>query len=242
MENDQLSPPDITSLLMKHKTNIKTTLNAVNIGIIQSFDAAKQTATIKVAIKVVRDVKPDGTKTLTEHPLLLKVPVMMLFGGNSFLSMPIVAGDTCILLFNDRDIDNWLVNGGSQIPNSRRTHDISDAIAIVGLRDFQHSITDYLTGGIRLQFAGNSKIDLTNNAINSLAALFTHTGNVKVVGDVRIEGGLTVTGTVTGISGGGFDVNTDITQATGKVLKAGNGATGTFNIVTVADGIVTGGS
>ena len=239
MENDQLAPPDLTSLLLKHKTNVKTTLNAVNIGIIQSFNAAKQTATIKVAIKVVRDVKPDGTKTLTEHPLLLQVPVMTLFGGGSFLSMPIVAGDTCILLFNDRDIDNWITKGGSQIPNSRRTHDISDAIAIVGIRDFQNSIASYLTGGIRLQFAGNSKIDLTDNAINSLAALFTHTGDMRVTGSVTIVGNLNVQGT------GGIDtatINCNLTQLSGKVLKAGNGATGTFNIVTVQDGIVTGGS
>ena len=190
-------------------------------------------------IKAITDESPSGIKTYTERPLLLQVPVVTLFGGGSFLSMPITAGDTCILFFNDRDMENFIMDGGVGIPNSNRTHDISDAIAIVGIRDFQHSIAAYLTNGIRLQFASNSKIDITNNAINSLAALFTHTGDARITGNLTVVGNLDVQGT------GGTDTATigcNLTQTAGKVLKAGNGATGTFNIVTVQNGIVTGGS
>ena len=239
MANDQISPPDLTTLLGKTKASVRSTLNAVQIGIIQSFDASKQIADVQIAIRVMTDISPSGIKTYSEHPLLLQVPVITLFGGGSFLSMPITAGDTCILFFNDRDIDNFLLNGGIQPPNTPRNHDISDAIAIVGIRDFQHSIAAYLTNGIRLQFAGNSKIDLTNDAINSLAALFTHTGDARITGDLTVVGNLDIQGT------GGVDTATigcNITQTPGKVLKAGNGATGTFNVVTVLNGIVTGGS
>lgn len=233
----QLQEPDLSSTLKDAKRDVRTTMNCINIGIIQEFNSSNQTATIRMALKQVDSIAPDGTKNLVEHPLVLQCPVYTMFGGQSFINMPIAVGDTCIVFFGDREIDNWLYNGGVQTPTTPRTHDISDAIALVGIKDFQHSIASFLANGIRIWFAANSKIDLTENAIDSLAGLFTHTGNFRVDGDFF------VTGVVRGENDGAvLQVNTDITQTTGRVLKAGNGVTGTFSTVTVADGIVTGGS
>ena len=223
-------------VLQELKSDIGVSYNAVQIGIIEAFDPATQTATIRIAIKKIISEEADGTKILKEHPLIMQCPVMTYFGGNSFISCPIAAGDNCIVLFCDRDIDEWLYSGGVQAPNSRRIHDINDAIAIVGIRNFQNSISDFLANGIRLSFAADSRIDLTEDAIDSIAALFTHNGNMEVTGS------LTVRGNVYGDGGGAVLLDSDLTQTSGKVLRAGNGATGTFNIVTVLNGIVTGGS
>ncbi len=244
----QIQPPTLSDVLAGSKRDTFLDLNCINIGIIQSFDTAKQTASVQIALKTVTEIKPDGTKILKERPVLLECPVMVLFGGTAFISLPIQVGDECIVLFNDREIDNWFVNGGIQTPTTGRAHDVSDGLCIVGVRSLQNSIASYLANGIRLSYGGGSaRVDLQEAAINSLAALFTHTGDMLVHGDVEVDGNVLVDGnfTILGVAkgnGGTISIDDDVVQTPGKTLSAGNGATGTFNIVTVVDGIVTGGS
>ena len=68
------------------------------------------------------------------YPLLVDCPCFILQGGGAFIEMPIQKGDECIILFNDRDIDNWF-NGTTKEPNSNRKHTLSDGIAIVGINN-----------------------------------------------------------------------------------------------------------
>ena len=225
--------PDLTEVIDAAKHDTRMTLNAVNIGIIQEFNPSNQTATIRIAISSIKEILPDGTRIIQEVPLLMQCPVVTMFGGTSFINLPIQAGDSCIVFFNDRQIDAWMETGEVQPPQTVRSHDFSDAIALVGIRNYQESISRFLADGIRISFAGNSEIDLTDDLINSTAGLFVHNGNMKIVGSLTVEGNAGVDA---------MTINSDITQATGKILKAGNGATGTFNIVTVQDGIVVSGS
>ncbi len=237
----QVAPPDLTALGKEIVREAQINLNAVQIGIIQEFSPSEQSATIRLVFKQVISIAPDGTRTLREHPLILKCPVMTLFGGPSFINLPIAVGDYCIVLFNDREIDNWFVNGGVQVPSSGRIHDISDAIAIVGIRSLQNSITDFLANGIRLQFAENSRIDITTDAINSIAELFTHTGNMEITANLVVDNNFYVKGLVKG-DGGTIRIDDNVVQTAGREIHVGNGATGTFGIVTVVDGIVISGS
>ena len=131
-------------------------INCVQIGIVQRFYPDTQTADIQIALKHVINVDPDGTQTLKERPLLVSCPVIIMTGGAGHLTFPIVQGDTCIILFNDREIDNWLALGGVQVPTSVRTHDLSDGIAIVGLRNTQNAIAGYFMGGAELRFGAGS--------------------------------------------------------------------------------------
>lgn len=233
----QTASPKLPDVLREVKKDIGVSYNSVNIGIIQAFNSDTQTATIRIAIKKILSEEPDGTKIYREHPLLLECPVMTMFGGDSFINLPINSGDNCIVLFCDRDIDEWMVSGGVQAPNSKRVHDISDAIAIVGIRHYQNSIADFLANGIRISFAADSRIDLTEDAINSIAQLFTHTGSMKITGDLSIDGD-----TYGNATSGNWNLKSNLTQESGKSIHAGNGANGTFNIVTVVDGIVISGS
>lgn len=236
--------PEMPDLLGIHKKEIFSQLNAIQIGIINSFDATNQTASIQLVFKQVIDITPDGVKTLKERPLIMKCPVITLFGGTSFVSLPIAVGDTCVVLFNDREIDQWFQNDGIQTPVSERMHDVSDAIAIVGIRSLQNSIANYFTNGIRLAYdEGSVKIDLQSAAINSLADLFTHTGNMlikgtfeveqettldstllvkddtEIEGDLLVDGGLSVLGEVKGT--GGVITITDNVSASGKTISSG---------------------
>lgn len=260
-----IGKPDFVSTMEGVKAQTAQTMNCVQIGEIQSFDPATQLANIKVAMKQVKDVMEDGSRILQEYPLLMECPVFFLFGGPDFMSMPIQPGDSCIILFNDREIDQWLNHGADQYPISIRFHDISDAIALVGIRPLTNSVAGFITNGIRLSHGnGNSLVDIKTNLIETLATLLLHHGNMEVTGtgyvhgnmhmgansqtdgNAVVNGSLTVLGNTYG-NGGTMTVDANLTLTSGKTLTApvvnsGNGATGSFNYVTVVNGIVTGGS
>jgi hypothetical protein len=192
----QLNPPTMTDVLENWKRDTQLSINCIQIGIIQAFDSARQTATIQLAIKQVKEIKPDGTRVLVEYPLLLQCPVVTLFGGVDFMSMPVTVGDNCIVFFNDREIDNWFTDGGVQAPTSGRAHDLSDAIALVGVRSLQNSIATYLANGIRLSHGtgdDRTRIDLTDALISSVATLWEHTGDLTVTGTLKAGNGATGT-------------------------------------------------
>ena len=234
--NKPLTRAEITDLLREVKKDINLSMNCVNIGTIQSFNAAQQTATIQLNLKSIAYVAPDGTRTLQDRPLLLECPVFFPFGGVSYLSMPVAAGDTCIVLFNDREIDNWFVNGGSQAPTSYRTHDSSDAMALVGIKNMQNAVGDYITDGARLSFNSTSRITLQNNLITSIATTWRHNGSMIISND------LTILGNTYGDGSSNWNLYANVKQQPGYSIHAGNGANGTFNYVTVVDGIVISGS
>ena len=233
---DQTNPPNFSDVLKELKRDIFVSMNCVQIGEIQSFDKNDQTASIQISLKQVVDKEADGTKIIKEKPVLLKCPVVNLTGGSAYLSMPITAGDTCIVLFNDREIDNWFTSGGIQTPQTERAHDISDGLAIVGIRNMQNAIEDYFEG-VRLRYDDDTKIEMTSELIESLATLFLHNGSMRIMENLEIRG------TMSGNSGTDtLTIDTNIVQETGKTLAAGNGATGSFDQVTVVDGIVTAGT
>lgn len=241
--------PDLTDLLRKNKTDVFNEINCVQIGQIESFDASTQTASISILIKRVEDVNADGSRIVRELPLLAECPVMVLTGGQSHLTMPIQAGDTCIVLFNDREFDNWFISGESRAPTTPRKHDLSDGIAIVGIRSLQNAIDDYLSDAVRLRYSSGSQIVLDGTGITAegdtiINGNTTVNGETQFNGDSEVDGDLNITGLLTIGSGGGtITLDADLVQNPGFTITAGNGATGTFsNTITVAGGIVTGGT
>lgn len=224
------------------KRQTKLDINAVKVGIIKSFNPSNQRAEIEIAYKQVKNILADGTREYQEYPVLADCPVITLFGGVDILSLPVQTGDNCLVFFNDNEIDQWATNGTGS-PQTFRMHDLSDAIAIVGIRPLSNVITNYLANGIRLSHGvGNSQIDLKDDLIESIAELFLHHGDMRVTGDVHIEGNLTIDGDTFGDGAQDINLNANLRQYPSYSIHAGNGANGTFHIVTVVDGIVVGGS
>jgi hypothetical protein len=102
-------------------------------GRIISYNAAKATATVQPLIQGVR-TKPDGTREGVQIAPIADVPVHFTGGGGYWFTFPVRADDECLLVFSERNIDNWYQHGGSQLPGDWRMHDISDAICLVGSR------------------------------------------------------------------------------------------------------------
>lgn len=163
----QANEPTLASVLKLHKEDVMYSINCHQIGEIVSFNPSTQTA--EVQIKMLRMMNGE----LKQYPVLIDCPCVVLSGGNGRLTMPISAGDSCLVLFNDRDIDNWYSGGQSVAPRTERKHNFADAIALVGIRNRQNQITDYLNDGVELKH-GNSSIKLKDGYIDIK-------GNVNIV-------------------------------------------------------------
>ena len=174
----------LTQVLERLTSSIKTSLNCVKIGEIVSFDKTDQTVTVKVLHIEDNNYDLYLDKEI-EYPLLQKVPVIVLQGGGSKITFPIKAGDQCLLLFCDYMIDGWWVSGESKPSIVPRKHDISDAIAIVGLQAITKAIQDY-SDYLHLQYNEKSSI-VVGNTIKLDNAIVETTGDVDVGGIVTAK-------------------------------------------------------
>ncbi len=98
---------------------------------IESYDFKTQKADIKIDMQ---ELYHNGTSL--EYPVLSGVPVIFPRCGGASITMPIVRGDTCLVMFLDRDSTAWLLGGKNLKPKSMRSHHLSDAVAIMGLCPF----------------------------------------------------------------------------------------------------------
>ena len=148
--------PQLRDLLDMYGKQVSQNLNCHLIAQVESFDKMKNTITASCALKRLYS---DGT--IAEFPKFTDVPIITLFGGNSFLSFPVKKGDWCLLLFCDRDIDSWWYSGEVREPNSPRYHALSDAVALVGLRPATEVLA--LTDDAATLHAGDVPLVLKND-------------------------------------------------------------------------------
>ncbi len=149
------TPPTMRSLLDTFKQEIFKSFNCHQVGSIVSVDFEKNTVSVQLGMQ---QQLPDGTTR--NYPVLTDCPMFIMCGGSSFIGMPVSPGDLCLVLFNDRDIDTWFSTGNNVIPNSQRTHDLSDGLALVGFRNLAKAITDYYATGIEIR---SPAVDVTGN-------------------------------------------------------------------------------
>ena len=198
-------PPELTDLIRNIKDDIFRSLNCIKIGSIETFDQTKKTATIKLLFK-----RAINDKTIS-YPVLVDCPVFTLQGGGGSLKMPIAAGDTCLVLFADRNIDNWYSTGSEAAPGNQRCHDISDGIAIVGLNSLVSNLANYddnvnltipatkkfvVSGGAVAEILGNAALALLTELNAQITTYNSHT-HLETGGTTNVpnQQGATATGT-----------------------------------------------
>ena len=120
------------------KQDIFESLHCALPGTVVSFDAESQTAVIRPS--VIREVERRGrfcssgrTRNEQNRPL---VPLPLLRDVPVFMPIPfdVNAGDACLVIFADLDIDAWFETGEAETPPSGRMHSLSDGFAFVGFR------------------------------------------------------------------------------------------------------------
>lgn len=191
-------PADLTQTISAAGTKTAMDINCMRIGVVQEFYPENLTAQIMLVDKKLMGLNPDGSQVLEEYPpIYAKVCYC-----NPFCTFPLTQGMECILLFNDRELETWFINGGSNIQAYPRMHDLTDAIAIVGIRSLPQMI-QILTDCLHL-FYGQSDLQLKAQQavlnspqidLNGTNAVNVNSATITLQGDtVNINGNLIING------------------------------------------------
>lgn len=104
------------------KREVFASLHCMVPGNITAYDSETGLASVQPTL---RRKTPSGE--ILTAPLLREVPVLL-----PAADFEVSAGAPCLLLFADFCLDGWLAGGQPGVPASPRTHDWSDAVALVG--------------------------------------------------------------------------------------------------------------
>lgn len=214
--------PRLKDLLDSLKRDIFLTLNCHTIATIQKFEYPTNLngtdyphPTVQATINYARTTTDaQGNQSSLNYPILVNLPVLNLCGGTTALTFPIAIGDQALILFNDRDLDNWFAGARSGQVNSPRLHHFSDGIALVGLNTLSSydTVRALLTTGLLSVGINpsNNKVLITNDGTSTtlntlLQNLITAIKGLTVAGSSFIAppGGGPCTGTATVIDTGG---------------------------------------
>jgi hypothetical protein len=165
-------------------------------GLITKFDAVKQTVMVQLTV-MERMQDPAGQVDVAIHQLL-DVPVVLPRGGGFSLTLPIKAGDECLVVFADLCIDTWWAHGGWQnVQFELRRHDLSDAFCIPGPWSQQRLLSSYSTTSAQLRSDdGTVVIDVAEAGVTvtAPAVQVTTTGTAKInaTGDAQVSSAGTI--------------------------------------------------
>lgn len=122
---------NLSNVLEQAIRNRLAELQTAAPGQVVSYDYKTQKASVQPTIN--RKYK-DGQ--VSPYPVINNVPVIFPRSGGASMTFPVKPGDTVLLVFAARSIDDWLQRGGKVDQSDTRMHSINDAIAIPGLLPF----------------------------------------------------------------------------------------------------------
>ena len=219
----------MTSWIESYMQDVYTCMPAIVLNV-------KDMGEMRVDVQpVINHLFKDGT--LLEYPPIGNVPLIFPSTRNSAITMPVVQGDTVMLMFSQKDMSIFKAGADRpHDPNTRRWMNLNDAVAIVGVHPFSKSpnrnaarklphSTDDLVVAHNIGTDRECEVRLTKSGDikTTSQALMVGAESTIVSGEMSASGGLSVKGN----------------------LGAKSGATGSFTsstgqIVTVANGIIIG--
>lgn len=133
----QKTQVDFNTVMEISQDAIMSRLNCHNIGRILEFDKNTQTCTVELM-----QLKQFINQTIIPAPIV-DVPLIILGSGGGHITMPNPKGTICLLLFMDRNIDNFLETGEQYVPETGRMHDFTDCIALTTFTTLANPIQNY---------------------------------------------------------------------------------------------------
>lgn len=155
-------------------------INCCRVAIVNEFYPDTMEVQVNIVNKLVKNIDENGSQILEDYaPITAKVCY-----ANNGISFPLKKGDCGIIIFADREVESWYINGGINQLSYDRCHALTDAIFIAGLFA-QPNITDaqYIQDCFHI-FYGTKGIKITSTGI-------------EIDGDTIINGNLTVNGQIT---------------------------------------------
>lgn len=113
------------------------------------------------------------------YPVIYNVPVVFPTGngGSAGITFPISAGDGCLLIFAEDNLEDFLSGGDS---DDTRKHSLNDAVCIPGLYSGGSTANAGDNGNVVI-YNGSCRMTITQSGIEV-------TGGIKVSGDVVAAG------------------------------------------------------
>ena len=214
-------------------------LNTCVPGVVESFNPATQTCSVVPAIQM--KVQIDGETSYVTLPTIINAPLIFPLASTAgfALTLPVRAGDPCIILFCQRAIDNWVAEGGISRPEEGvgvRHHDLTDALVMLAAAPSPDVLGAWEPAGIEIRNrAKTSRVTVRDLVVDvmvgatsivvSAAGTITATAALAVInapltqinGDLVVAGGIAVTGAY-GSSGGSI-VTPGSIEATGNIIS-----------------------
>lgn len=122
--------PDMSNIIKFSNLKSMSELNCLKIAKVVEFHPDDLTVTVNLLNKKTLGDNKDGTPNVRDYALI-RAKVCFC---NPYILYPIKPGDDCLVLFADREIESWFINGDAQPVNYTRMHDLTDAFAIFGIR------------------------------------------------------------------------------------------------------------
>lgn len=135
---------DFNNVMEIAQDAIMARLNCHNIGRILEFDKLTQTCTVELM-----QIKQFNNQLLTPAPIT-QVPLIILGSGGGHITMPNPAGTICLLLFLDRNMDNFMATGEQYVPDTTRMHDFTDCVALTTFTTLANPLSNYDENAISL--------------------------------------------------------------------------------------------
>lgn len=148
-------------------------LNTCIPAIVDEFDPTTQRVSAVPAI-MAKVVKQNGAVEYIQCPKITNIPVAITKGAGLYITYPIAKGENCTLLFSQRSIDNFLLEGGIQRPfdtdtpqtTTIRCMDMTDAMCFPGLITNKETLGAYATDAIEIRnTAGTVKVSVKENSL-----------------------------------------------------------------------------
>jgi len=155
-------------LLKRTMRKVYETMRVAMPAVIESYDATKSLATVKITIPHVRD-----DEEVLDVPIISAVPVMWLSTLTTRITFPLKRGDWGLLIHCDGDIGKWALDMDASTPQSKRRHAWTDAVFLPQM----HGVT--VTSPL---------------AVNVTAPSIALTGNTTIAGNLIVTGTSTLAG------------------------------------------------
>jgi len=150
-------------------------------GIIQSYNAERQTCEVQPAIQARVKSQLTGDYEWVNLPVLLDCPVYFPAGGGFTLTFPIIPKDECLVVFSSRCIDAWWDRGAGADGNTPqpqgfiRMHSLSDGFAFVGVRSRPRFLAAASTDSVQLRSDdGGTFVEIKGHDINLVSSTKVH--------------------------------------------------------------------
>ena len=133
-------------------------LNTSIPAIINAFDPATQTVSATPAIRA-KYVSPEGEVSYLSYPMITNIPLAITRGSGVRITYPVTVGNPCTLIFSQRSIDNFIlegteadpVEGPNPLTSAIRCMDLTDAMCFPGVLTSKDTVSNYSTDAIEIR-------------------------------------------------------------------------------------------